>query len=250
MNPCEKMPQTFDMNQAELHVWAILLARDDAELSDLYGLLNDEEKSKAVRFKFEKDRKNYVAAHGVLRRILGRYLQTAPENLNFEHNYYGKPFLPENPHNIEFNLAHSSDRALVAVAKTNAVGVDIERIRRAFASLDIAGHYFSPSEYDRLRSLPEHLHTKVFFDCWTRKEAFIKAVGQGLSYPLKNFEVTVAPDEAAKLLTVNDSAVEALRWQLFDLNAGEHFSAAVAIESGTAVDLKFYKWQLENSLRD
>jgi 4'-phosphopantetheinyl transferase len=180
---------------------------------------------------------------GLLRIILGHYVEAPPEGLRFCYNPYGKPALDptQDRGSLRFNLSHSGGRALYAVARGREVGVDVETIRTEFAGLAIAERFFAPAEVAVLRDLaPEH-RTRAFFSCWTRKEAFIKARGKGLSIPLDTFEVSLAPGAPAALLATHDDRDEAARWTLFDLDPGPGFAGALAVE-GDRCRHRFGTW--------
>jgi 4'-phosphopantetheinyl transferase len=165
----------------------------------------------------------------VLRAILGRYLGSDPRRLRFHSNHYGKPSLAEPAGWLRFNLSHSGGLALVAVTLDHELGVDVEQVRADLAGLSIAEQFFSPAEVATLRALPEPDRLQAFFNCWTRKEAFVKARGEGLSFPLKRFDVSLAPGEPAALLATHDDPAEAGRWTLHALSPGPGYVAAVAV---------------------
>ena len=238
----EDLAQKLSLLENELHVWSISLIQPEKILQKLAGLLDENERTKANKFKFEIDRQNYIVAHGAMRQILAKYLECKPENIIFNFNDYGKPFLPENKYQIEFNLSHSKSRALVAVAKNKRVGIDIEYIRSEIVESNIAGQFFSARENEALQSLDANQQQKAFFDCWTRKESFIKAIGKGLSFPLKSFDVSLKPADPARLLYINDSRIEAARWQMVELIINENYSATAVIES-TVTNLKISNWK-------
>ncbi len=202
------------------------------ELGQLQALLVPEEQEKARRFHFEKDRNHYTAARGFLRTILGRYLNLDPAKLRFSYNAFGKPGLASSINQIElcFNLAHSHGLALFAFNRGREIGIDLEYARSNIELEKIAERFFAPAEVASLRSLPEELRRKAFFNCWARKEAFIKARGLGLSLPLKQFVVTLAPGEEVELLAAEDDPQAPARWILRELDAAEGFAAAMAVE--------------------
>ena len=201
--------------------------------------LSEEEAKRAVRFRFEKDRIRYIVAHGCLRNILARYLQCEPGVLNFDINEYGKPSI--NGHKLEFNLSHSGDFALIAVSHKRKVGVDVERIHSDMEFESIADRFFSPNELAELMSLPLEQRAIAFFNCWTRKEAYIKAQGLGLSLPLDSFDVSLTPNEPAFLRATRPDAQEANRWSLCSLKVDPGYAAAVAINDKD-LELKLWDW--------
>jgi 4'-phosphopantetheinyl transferase len=189
----------------------------DDRLNHLREFLNPDERRRAGRFHFEIHRRRFIAARGMLRELLARYLAAAPAAIEFSYNLYGKPAVE----GVHFNLSHSDHLAIYAVSRTREVGVDIERINPTFADEQIPEHYFSPAEVRTLRSLPKERQTEAFFNCWTRKEAYVKARGLGLSLELHSFDVTLAPGEPAAFLR----GVEG--WSIESLDPAPGFAAAV-----------------------
>jgi 4'-phosphopantetheinyl transferase len=216
----------------EVHVWRARLDAPPERVRRLLDLLAPDERVRAGRFHFRRDEDRFVVARGLLRTILGGYLNSGPERLRFEYGAQGKPALaPEhNPAGLRFNVSHSEGVALYAVTRGREVGVDVERVSARVECEEIAGRFFSPREVARLRALPEALREAAFFDCWTRKEAYIKARGEGLSLPLDGFDVSLAPGEPAALLANRLDPAEVSRWSLRELRPWPGFAAAVAVE--------------------
>lgn len=227
----------------EAHVWRVALRQDATVVSALRETLTPDERARADKFHFERDREHYVVARGALRDILGHYLAAPPASIRFSYSRHGKPALAGGavPAHLRFNLSHSGELALVAVTRGREVGLDIELIRADLAGLDIAERFFSPREVRALLALPTELRTTAFFNCWTRKEAYIKALGEGLSHPLRSFAVSLAPSETAKLLSTDGDPQEAARWSLVDLSPGEGYAAALAVE-GCAPLIRCWQW--------
>jgi 4'-phosphopantetheinyl transferase len=230
-------PQNPCMEKDEIHVWLICLDQSPLESQGLYSLLAPEESERASRFHFDRHRERFIVAHLSLRLILGRYLRQRPEQLRFRSNAYGKPALDVEEGDgggggepFHFNLSHSEDMALLAIGRGRAVGVDLECVRADFAYEQIAERFFSPRETATLGSLPPELQPEAFFNCWTRKEAYIKARGEGLSLALDGFEVSLIPGERAALLNVRDDPEETARWSLRELSVGPGYAAALAVE--------------------
>jgi 4'-phosphopantetheinyl transferase len=201
-------------------------------INALLGILSPDERDRAARFRFEKDRIHFIAARGMLRQFLGTLLQTSPERVGFEYSKYGKPSLAkefESTH-VKFNISHSGGLALFAFTLRRDLGVDIERIKQDFGTTEIAERFFSASEVKTLRTVREALQAEAFFNCWTRKEAYIKAIGEGLSCPLDKFDVTLAPGEPAKLLETRVEGLPASDWSMLSLNVGPGFKAAMVVE--------------------
>ena len=243
-------PAQLSLSAAEVHVWRVSLEQPPDTVESLRQLLSPDEQTRATRFHFEKDRRHFVVARGVLRRLLGRYLGIAPGTLRFAHSDHGKPHLaPEMTQQLtqlKFNLAHSGSLAVYAFTLLGEIGVDLEHINPAFTGDDIARRFFSATEVACLDQLPGAERALAFFSCWTRKEAFIKAKGMGLSLDLDQFDVTVAPDQEAALLRTRWDESEAGRWSLRALDIGAGYVGAVAVE---AHDWQLYCWEFDEVAR-
>lgn len=227
----------------QVHVWRAHLDLPSHRLPRLARLLSPDEVRRGERFFFEADRRRFIVARGVLRMILGRYLGLSPVELCFCYGPHGKPELaPEHGDGrLHFNLAHSHGLALYAVTYDRQVGIDVEYMRPHLASRAVAERFFAPEEVERLASLPEKSQGEAFFCCWTRKEAYIKARGDGLVLPLDRFSVSVVPDEDPVQLHTPGNPAEAMRWCLRGLDAGAGYAAAVAVE-GSGWILRRWQW--------
>ena len=229
------------LSGAELELWAIPIARCRGAIEALRQPLDADERSRAERFRHAADRELYVVSHGALRGILAAYLPADPASLRFRVAEQGKPALIPEPGwpDLRFNLSHTRGMALCAVAVGREVGVDVEWIDAASSHLPIADRFFSAHEVAALHRLPAALRLRGFFNCWTRKEAYIKARGEGLSLPLASFDVSLAPGEPAALLAVRSAEPAAEPWSLHDLTITEGYAAALAVASGgTAISLR------------
>ncbi len=227
-------PKNLNLEPDEVHVWRASLNVANSTVEDLLTTLCAAEKQRAERFHFHKDRKHFIVARGLLRIILGRYLDREPSGLSFCYNEYGKPELhsPDGKQLIHFNISHSHELALIAVTQNCDVGVDLEYVRTDFPCEEIAQSCFSPREIAVLHQLPATLKSLVFFTGWTRKEAYVKATGKGLSLPLNQLDVSLLPGEPAKLLNAQWDAQEAERWSLRELIPGSGYVAALATAAG------------------
>jgi 4'-phosphopantetheinyl transferase len=225
-------PDDLQLPDEEVHVWRARLDLPAAELEQLHRVLSPDEQQKAARFHFEKDRQHYTVGRGFLRTILGRYLTLGPGDLRFSYNSFGKPNLAWNCGNppLRFNLAHSHGMALFAFNRRRELGIDLESIRPDRATEEIAERFFAVAEVAALRSLPLEARVRAFFDCWTRKEAFIKARGMGLSLQLDKFAVTLRPGEDPALLSVADDPDAPRRWSLRNLEPANGYAAALVVE--------------------
>jgi len=219
------------LDPGEVQVWAVCL--DDLPEAALRIPLSADERKRGGRFHFEHDRRRFVTARGLLRVLLGRYLDVDPAGVRFAHGPRGKPFLAEGD-GLRFNLSHSGGLALLAFARDRELGVDVEQERPLPEAEDIARRYFSAREVAQLRRLRADERAAAFFRCWTRKEAFIKATGDGLSRPLDAFDVTLGPGDPARLLHVRGEPETARRFWLEDLQPVAGFAGALAVEGPRA----------------
>jgi len=216
-----------NLEEKEVHVWCADLEPAADQLAALQETLTAVEVERANRFRFWRHKRRYIAGRGILRALLGRYLHVSPPDVKIAYSEYGKPFLTAN--RIQFNLSHSKGIALYAFCLAADIGIDLEKIRPISDAEDIAARFFSPGEYARFQALPKEKRNDAFFACWTRKEAFIKAVGEGLSYSLDSFEVAFVPGEEARLLSIQGSEKEAARWSLYSLSATVDCAGALVV---------------------
>ncbi len=239
-------PQKMIVASDEVHIWRISLTLMDAQIQKLRLYLATDELERSQRFYFERDRNRFVIARGALRMILSAYVARQPYEIQFDYNKYGKPFLNYNSggEKLRFNLSHSHELALVGVTGLRDIGIDVEYMQTRAVDLSIAERFFSPKEVAVLRRLPAALQRQAFFNCWTRKEAYIKAQGQGLSLPLDSFDVALVPDQTAALLHTRPDAREAALWSIINLPQAEDYAAAVAVK-GKNLRLKFFTWSLD-----
>jgi medium-chain acyl-[acyl-carrier-protein] hydrolase len=215
------------LGAGDVHVWRVSLDQPEECRSELRELLSADEKERARRFYFPRDRDRFVVGRGTLRALLGRYLSHKPRRLHFTYGAHGKPALAGR---LRFNVAHSEGLALVAVARDREVGVDLERVRPEVATQEIARRYFSALENQALQALPRPLRALGFFQCWTRKEAYVKATGAGLALALDRFDVSLQPGQPAALLANRDAPAEVWRWTLRQLSPGPGFVGTLAVE--------------------
>jgi 4'-phosphopantetheinyl transferase len=216
----------------EVHAWLVDLDQPPRPASELAALLSDDERERAARFHFVSHRQQFEVARGLLRWLLGHYTGVAPEALRFALGSAGKPALAgvAMASGIRFNLSHSGGRALLGVARGVAIGVDIEAVRAVPESEAIANSLFAGTEVEALRHLPADRRVDGFFACWTRKEAYVKAVGGGLAVALDGFAVSVDPDAAATLHSIAGSEAAAASWTLWGGPVAADAWAAIAVE--------------------
>lgn len=236
-------PTNLILSTEEVHVWRARLDLPVSQVKQLKQTLSADEVDRAERFYFQQDSRHFIVARGLLRTILSRYLNVAPHQLRFNYGEHGKPTLAASSDQpkLNFNLSHAGGLVLYAVTYGRAVGIDLERIRFDFEYEQLAARFFSAQENAVLRDLPAHLKPEAFFNCWTRKEAYIKAKGQGLALPLNQFDVSLVPGEPAKLLSARGDAQEASRWALQELIPDPGYVAALAVE-GDEWQLACWRW--------
>jgi len=236
-------PTQLALDPSEVNIWRVALNQPIATMQRLWHTLHSDERQRAERFHFARDRTRFIVARGLLRAILSCYLDIDPGQIRFCYNQHGKPALaPEHgAMALSFNVSHSHELALYAIVLCRAIGVDIEYVRADVAETAIAEQFFSPREVAMLRALPITARTMAFFNCWTRKEAYIKARGGGLSLPLDQFDVSLAPGAPTELLNVAGDQSEHSRWTLQSLNPGQDYVAALAVE-GQGLILRCRQW--------
>ncbi len=245
----ETAPAELVARSDEVHVFRLDLAELAQQAALLRPLLNAEEDARAARFVFDRHRFPFIGARASLRAVLGAYLGLDPRGLLFDYGKQGKPSLRpgQSPIRLSFNLSHAHERALIAVSLEREVGVDVEYIRPDFTGEDIWERFFSERERAALRALPEAVRPLAFFQCWTRKEAYIKATGPGLSTPLHSFDVSLGPGVPAALLATRPDAEDARRWTLHALEPGEGYAGAV-MAAGSGFVVRCYDWPTRRSI--
>lgn len=226
-------PDEITLGSTEIHVWRAALDVEAAIASRMYEVLSSDERARAERFHFQIDRRHFIVARAHLRMILSRYINIAPAEVRFKYSEHGKPMLAGNERDgeIKFNVAHSGGIALFAFTRAGEIGVDLEFIRPEIAGDDIARRFFSAAELACLKRIPAPARQQAFFDCWTRKEAFVKAKEIGLSLALDQFDVTLAPEEPAALLRTGWDENEASRWSLKRIDVGPGYAGTLAVEA-------------------
>lgn len=218
-----------ELGADEIHVWHFPLVIPTGRDADWRAVLSPTERERAGKFAFPHLRERYVAAHAIMRRLLGGYLHLDPASLVFAIAARGKPSLPGHP--LHFNLSHTNDRGLLAVTRAGEVGADIESIDRQVDRAGIAGRFFSCAEADELAALPVELQPEAFCNLWTRKEAWLKATGVGISEGLNQVEFNCRPGEPARLLRINGDERAAAGWFLQSLRPPGEQVGAVAVQT-------------------
>ncbi|MCB8945532.1 MAG: 4'-phosphopantetheinyl transferase superfamily protein [Ardenticatenaceae bacterium] len=217
------VPTKWVLTGTAVHLHRLSLTQN---FNTYYPYLSPDERLRVARFVRAEDRRRYTVARGMLRLLIGRYENLRPEQVQFVHNDFGKPLLFHQT-DLQFNVSHSQELALLAFTRGCAIGVDVEFRRPLADADDIAQHHFSSYEYNIFHSLPPSQKHQAFFNCWTRKEAFIKAIGEGLSHPLHTFDVTFLPGDEARFLRIEGEDVTT--WGLQAIHPHPDFAAALAV---------------------
>jgi 4'-phosphopantetheinyl transferase len=243
MNTTWQSPSpSLKLSNGTAHVWRLRLDEPELDAANFRPLLNTAECARADRYRFDRDRNRFTTTRGVLRTLLERYTGVNKTKLEFIFSKHDKPALDPNTcdQRIEFNVSHSGSLALIGFTPDHPIGVDVEQTERPVTQDKIAERFFSPDEVARLRQLPEADRNEAFFRCWTRKEAFIKAHGDGLSLPLDSFSVTLGPDEPPRLIRF-DGKPSAECWSITALGVGEGYAGAACIAS-SAPEFQYFEF--------
>jgi 4'-phosphopantetheinyl transferase len=225
--PLVRPGETVAIDPGDVHVWTAILDPEAESFSYYEGLLSQDENARSGKYRFPRDQRRFVLCRGILRELLGSYLSAPPNAIEFTLASKGKPMLaaPVNTIDIRFNVSHSQDFAIFAFSVGKEIGVDAELIRDDIEAEQIAERFFSDQEQAELRLLEGEEHRAGFFLCWTRKEAYLKARGDGLEKPLNSFSVTLAPRAPVRLLSE-----DSFKWSLYSLDVAPGWAAALAVE--------------------
>lgn len=225
-------PEPLVLPGEEVHLWRVDLAAVADGESRWLTILSPDEQTRAARFRFARDRRRFAATRAVLRMVLGAYLGSEPGKIIFAYAEKGKPSLrsQNSAESIEFNVSHSGDVALLAFARGRPLGVDVEQVRDNLDPLAIARRYFSAQEQSQLAALAPEERYAGFFRCWTRKEAYIKARGDGLSLPLDSFDVSLAARDQNALLGCRTDDTDITMWPLRDIEVATGYTSALCVQ--------------------
>ena len=243
ISPWSPAPLTPWLDVDEVHVWRASLDLPGLDLEALQWTLAVDELQRAQRFKFRVERDRFIAGRGLLRVILGKYLRLHPRQVPLSYGSHGKPLLDTRGTypTLFFNLSHSRGLALFSVSQGRANGVDLEYIPRNIDCFEIGDRFLSPREINVLRSLSQPIQQAAFISCWARKEAYLKATGEGLSVEMDQFEVTGSHGELVLHFRTGDGLAEASRWTLQDLPIEQGYRAALCVE-GHGWRLRCWDW--------
>ncbi len=218
--------------EGEIHIWRIRLDCPAGQTARLAALLSPDEEERAARYRIDEVRREYIVGRAALRLLLASYLGDAPRAIAFAYEERGRPVLAQNhcASGLCFNLSNARVLALAAFTRGQRIGVDLESNKRRVELMDVAARFFAPAERAALFGLAVDRQRQAFFNCWTRKEAYLKARGMGLSRPLDRFEVSLAPGEPARLLSDATEPDAPGRWSLVSVNGLPGYTAALAVE--------------------
>lgn len=216
----------------DIHLWCVMLKPQFEDIDGFWQMMSSHERERADRFHFARHRQRFITCRGLLRKLLSSYTGIQPDCLEFIYGAHGKPALRQDAAGIQihFNVSHSKECVLIAVTQVAPVGVDVEFMSRKSDQQKIAKRFFSAAEWEDLCSVPQGQRREAFYNCWTRKEAYIKATGSGLSTPLNSFVVSLAPGRAARVLSVDGKPESASDWSLYHLKPAPEYVAALAIK--------------------
>lgn len=231
-------PSKTELGNDEVHLWRADLNQNSDVVRRMWRLLNKEEQERAKRYAFERDRNHFTLARAILRQLLSRYLRCSAEDIEFAVAPKGKPAIRGNPE-LRFSLSHSGGLVLYALSLNRELGVDLEREKTETPSLDIVESYFSTRERAEFLALPRNIQNLAFYVGWTRKEAYLKARGEGLHMKLEDFDVSMNPGQPAVL-----RCEDATRWQLRSFCPEPDFVAALVVE-GANCELRYWEWRLD-----
>ena len=234
------------LNAACVHLWHVPLRATPDEFDSLFALLDTDEQARARRFHFDRHRLAFTVSHAATRMILASYLTRQAAELEFVYNTHGKPRLAGENCDLRFNLSHSNELAVLALSRDTELGVDVEYIKADDKAerLALAKRFFAADEYATLSSLPEELITESFFACWTRKEAYIKLHGLGLSLPLHQFSVSVDPRVNARLISSAWKPGDEQACQLHDVRVPAGYRASLAVHTREPQTVDYFQWSI------
>lgn len=224
--PCGDNATKIDRGIGEVRLWQVPLDRSEAEIARCRTFLSSEELARCERFRHPRSAQRFVVGRSSLRQILAERLGCRPQDVPIEYDGAGKPRLPLGS-GWHFNVTHSEEWALIGLTQLGPIGVDIEKLRHGFAVEPIAQRFFSPPEVADLLTLPSEQRLLAFFRCWTRKEAFIKAIGLGLAYPLDEFDVTLLPDDPPAIRRVKGDDAAGAAWGMYEVPTPSGFVGAL-----------------------
>ncbi len=231
------------LDKDRVHVWRARLDISDPEVDRLASVLSADELTRANRFRFARHRRRFIVARGVLRQLLGNYLNIEPKDLQFDYGDRGKPLLKlEQIDHLQFNLSHSHEYALYGFTYHHLIGVDLEYLREMPDLLKIARRFFSPQEYKLLVEASDEARLEQFFRLWTAKEAYLKAIGTGIADSLADVDIAIDEVLSPRLLAIKGDKLAAAKWSLCSCIPATDYIASVAIKTTPLASIEFWHW--------
>ena len=236
-------PEELALGKGEVHVWRGIVDIPSADLQVYWETLNTDEQGRALRFRFPQHRTRFISARGMLRKLLGYYLSLAPQDIELGIGLQGKPFVQcQGPQQLYFNVSHSQRLVLMAFSTSSEVGIDVEGHQKHLDHQAIAKRIMNEQETSWLHSLPVSKQKSAFFNCWTRKEAFVKAHGKGLTFPLRNVTVSFLPGQPTSILKVENHELNILSWSIYSICARPLYAGALVV-AGKPRTIKYWDYQ-------
>lgn len=234
--------QFLTLNNQEIHIFRANLDLPLAKIQTLKQYLSSDEIKRSDRFKFDIHRNRYIASRGMLRIILTKYLNIAPDQIEFEYSIKGKPrvILAQNQEELEFNMSHSENLSLYGIVKQSEIGIDVEYIRKMSDFEQIGKRFFTPREYQLLQSASEAEKINIFFQLWTAKEAYLKCTAQGITGGLDKFEVIFQDKKPMYLFSMEDYLSEISHWFFSSFKVNHNYQGAVVVNSQENFSLKYF----------
>ena len=238
--PCA-IPVRIASVAPDIEVWQMCLNQEMPVVQQFENLLSPDEKLRSQRFHAERHRRRFIVSRGALRVLLSHQTKMPPAEIVFSYASHGKPFVPEPADHVNFNVSHSEECAVYAISRQYQLGVDVEFLHRKIEFEAIAKRFFAPGEYADLCVLPHAMRKRAFMACWTRKEAVIKALGDGLSIPLDQFRVTVDPEVMPRILEISANHHKVSDWHMCTIDAGSDYYATLAGYPSRIHDARGYR---------
>jgi 4'-phosphopantetheinyl transferase len=233
-------PTPILLDDSHIHVWLFELNPVNSKIKMYKNILSESEKQRAEKITEQNTRKKYISSHAIMRKILSIYTNTPAEKLSFGSGIHGKPFLKSPNENYCFNLSHSFEYGLLAIAMNSELGIDIENMNRHVDEIKLSTRFFSENEAKSLKEMDKHQRKTAFFNTWSSKEALLKATGKGISYGLNKFELSISANSPAHIISTSD-AQDDHSWILIDLPNIDNYASALAAENKNW-NLHCWKW--------
>ena len=229
----QKTPDSLNLSKDHVDIWLCDLKQLSSDINNFYSILSEDERERTDKLKVEDKKQQYIITRGALRQRLGLLTKIDPQDFIFDYLEHGKPVLANNPQfaDMTFNVSHSHDLALIAITQEQNIGIDIEKINRELKHDELVSRFFSKVEQTEFQTIPEANRAKAFCACWSRKEAFIKAIGDGVSYGLDTFDVTVDPENQTPEINLHKPSEDT--WSALNLPINDEYMACLVSDGGS-----------------